>query len=358
MTRAILIALAAAACSPSPSNEAAPANLSAEAPEAPEATVAATDVPPKPGELKTFRDWTVGCDNGGVCAMASLGPEAGDFPLVTMSVAREGGPRGRWKVALSANDTDPQGVSIDGKRVASGGDDYTGPQAEAIVAAMANGTALTPLDAGGKPMGTISLAGASAALRYIDAMQGRADTVTAAVAKGAKPADAVPQPPALPVIDAVAPGGTAATPTAAQVAEMRKTAGCDTEGFTAEQAAESHALGGGATLVFVPCSSGAYNLSSALFVLKDGQANLARADVPTGFSGEQGTDAPAQVVNGDFDDGLVTSYAKGRGLGDCGVAQEFAWDGTRLRLVEESVMGECRGNTDLITTWRARVVRK
>ena len=35
---------------------------------------------------------------------------------------------------------------------------------------------------------TISLAGASAALRYIDAMQRRADTVTAVVAKGAKPA--------------------------------------------------------------------------------------------------------------------------------------------------------------------------
>ena len=63
------------------------------------------------------------------------------------------------------------------------------------------------------------------------------------------------------------------------------------------------------------------------------------------------------VVNGGIENGLLTSYAKGRGLGDCGVSQSLAWDGRRLRLVDQSEMPECRGNTDTITTWRAKVER-
>jgi hypothetical protein len=54
---------------------------------------------------------------------------------------------------------------------------------------------------------------------------------------------------------------------------------------------------------------------------------------------------------------VLTSYAKGRGLGDCGVSQRFAWDGTRLRLIEQAEMSECRGNPNFIRTWTARVER-
>jgi hypothetical protein len=65
------------------------------------------------------------------------------------------------------------------------------------------------------------------------------------------------------------------------------------------------------------------------------------------------------LVNADWDkaNGLLTSFSKGRGIGDCGVGSNFAWDGARFRLVEQEEMGECRGSTDYISTWRARVVR-
>jgi Protein of unknown function (DUF1176) len=42
-----------------------------------------------------------------------------------------------------------------------------------------------------------------------------------------------------------------------------------------------------------------------------------------------------------------------RMLGDCGIAQSYAWDGRRFRLVETSEMSVCRGSRVLITTWRA-----
>jgi hypothetical protein len=52
----------------------------------------------------------------------------------------------------------------------------------------------------------------------------------------------------------------------------------------------------------------------------------------------------------------LESYAKGRGIGDCGSSESYVWDGVRFRLVEASAMGECRGAWHWITTWSAKVV--
>ena len=104
-----------------------------------------------------------------------------------------------------------------------------------------------------------------------------------------------------------------------------------------------------------PCGNGADNLFTSLFVMPDtGKPVPAVLDAPSGFG-----EAPRnQVVTGGWDARTrrLTSYARGRGIGDCGSHQAFAWDGARFRLVEQSSMGECRGARDYITTWRARVV--
>jgi hypothetical protein len=332
------------------------------APADPPAVLAAT---PKPAELKTFKDWTVGCDNGGACKAASLAPADEEFPAVTMSIARAAGPAGAVVIAFQSSEMIPLPlrIGVDGKPVADGGrtdDDATrieGPLATRILAAAANGGQLTVADAGRKATTRISLAGLSAALRYIDDRQGRAGTVTAAVATGAKPADSVRPAPALPVVTAVRPGGVVQRPSATMLSQMRKLAECETDTLAGQDAPELHALGGGTTLVMLPCSSGAYNVSAALFTLAGGKVSPVVTDAPSGFTEGGAPTVPAQIVNGGFDGGLVTSYAKGRGIGDCGVEQKFAWDGKRLRLVEQAEMGECRGNTDLITTWRATVRR-
>src|SRR3546814_1300664 len=65
----------------------------------------------------------------------------------------------------------------DGRTTASGN------AAAAIAYALANGQRLTVRDPGGAVLATISLAGASASLRYIDAEQHRAGTATAIVAR-------------------------------------------------------------------------------------------------------------------------------------------------------------------------------
>ena len=120
------------------------------------------------------------------------------------------------------------------------------------------------------------------------------------------------------------------------------------------------AVGGGATLVLLPCSAGAYNEIDALFVLRGGKVAPADVDAPSGF---EATGADSQtpvhsVINGDVEKGSLGSYAKGRGLGDCGVSQAFVWDGRRLRLTDQSEMRECRGNPGFLRTWVAKVERR
>ncbi|KQT31891.1 hypothetical protein ASG29_08375 [Sphingomonas sp. Leaf412] len=365
MRYAVAATLLLVACAPDPAppiandtaaNVAAPAVPVAGAPPGP---VADTRAAPIPGELKTFRDWTVACDNVARCAMASLGPDMGDFPRFTVQVTRAAGPAGGYEVALnplSDDDAAPVALTIAGARF----DGRSGEGAARLVAAMANAPAMTGVDAAGRALGSVSLAGAAAALRYIDAAQGRAGTVTAAVATGPGAAATVPAAAAVPVIVAPALAGAAARPTAAQLADMRRVARCEDRMTADHWDVRTAALGGGATIVVLPCSAGAYNEIDALFVIRDGTVAPAAVDAPSGFdaTGADSQTPVSSIVNGDLGDGLVSSYAKGRGLGDCGVAQTYAWDGRRLRLAEQRAMGECRGNPHYLRTWIARVERR
>ncbi|MBB4152445.1 hypothetical protein GGQ80_000321 [Sphingomonas jinjuensis] len=341
---ALIPALLLAACSagePAADN-AAPAVVPT--PVASPTTVTAAppaDVTPRPGALKTFGDWTVGCDNGGRCSMASLLPEGefGDGP--TMTLTRDPGPAGRYSVEAGDDGNAPR-FAVDGRAVVG--------DADALAAAIANGTALKLAG----QAGTVSLKGANAALRYIDAQQGRVGTVTATIAKGTAPAATVPAAPMLPSVAAQRLEPSQAKLPATVTAEMNRIGQCEM-GDGVDATPTIAKAPDGKLLVVLPCSAGAYNVIGALFVVDGTKVTPAQTDAPAGFD-ETGADSQTpvhSVVNGDFDGNVLTSYAKGRGLGDCGVSQRFAWDGNRYRLVEQSEMGECRGNTATITTWRA-----
>lgn len=312
----------------------------------------------KPGALKTYRDWTVGCDNGGRCKAVALAPEDGaadEWPVFMLSIERQAGPAGAVTIGLSGQEEakPPVAILIDGKPAATmRGKAITGAEASRLAAALAGGTRAT-IRAGGKSA-VNSLAGLSAALRYIDAEQKRAGTVGALVAKGPAPDTAAA--PALPVVRAVAATGKAGSLSPTRLAALRKAAECGIADYNdTPPAPEFHALGGGETLVLLPCDSGAYNFISSLYVIgRDGKVRPAQTDAPAGMDPDARVPS---VVNGSFERGILSSYAKGRGIGDCGVSQQFAWDGRRFRLIEQSEMGECRGSIDYITTWRARVVR-
>lgn len=328
---------------------------------------------PRPGPVKSFGAWAVACDNVHRCEMTSLWPEdsqpgeGSPYDAISVSVARAAGPVSGWTVEIqlpAKSGTDPLRVTTDQAldvRAVPRQDllRFTGADAAKIVAAMASGTDLRVGDET-SVLGMVSLKGSSAALRYIDADQGRAGTVTAAVAKGAKPVTSVPAAAAAPSIAYVRPGGVAAPFPATLRKTLDKASECGSayEGGAGElPKAESYALGGGKTLVLLPCGSGAYNFSSQPYILAAGAKPLvAGFDFRPGMS----PDGPPDLVNVGFDakTGRLTSFAKGRGIGDCGSSESYVWDGAMFRLIEQRVMSECRGSVNWLTVWRATAVAK
>lgn len=324
------------------------------------AMLALAQASPQQGPMKTFGDWVVACDNVKRCEMTSLQPEGGDWSDDgwQMAVTRDAGPNGGWSVELMGDDA-PKGVAlaVDGQSGAQTwrGDRFSGTDAATLVAAMANGKSVVVRDGTGKSVGRISLAGSSASLRFIDAEQGRAGTASAVVAKGAKPASTVPAAAALPVIASVRPAGTPVVLSPALLDQIWTQSDC-AENYEGESRpdVERHALGDGATLVLVPCGAGAYNFSTVPYVVKAGKAQVAAFDSSPGWTG----DGPPMLVNAGFDakTGELGSYAKGRGIGDCGSAETYVWDGTRFRLTEARAMGECRGSSNWLAVWQAKAV--
>lgn len=327
-----------------------------------ETAAAGTEARPAPGQLRTFGGWAVGCDNVGTCKAAALAPEGGEFPAVLMSITRAGRPNGAITVAFQSSEAIPLPlrIAVDGTPVGEGGrtdDDATrieGGLAHRIVAAAANGRSLTVADGGNAASSTISLNGLAAALRYVDDQQGRAGTMGALVARGA--ASDTRAAPAVPVVTALTPGGSAATASPQEIARFRTAGNCDPDmAANSGQPVETHALGGGKTLLLLPCSAGPYNVTALVYVGDSSGFSPARFDSPTGTGEGSGI---ANVVNGQWEKGVLATYDKARGVGDCGVSASYVWDGSRFRLVEQAAMEECRGNTDLIRTWHAQVRRQ
>ncbi|MDQ0248215.1 hypothetical protein J2W22_000262 [Sphingomonas kyeonggiensis] len=313
------------------------------------------------GPEKLYGDWVVACDNLHGCEMTSLlpgdqaMPEEGSGYDATMSVIREAGPAGGFTVEVWPAEK-PSGratLKIDDVTIATApaGDEavtFQGADAARIAAAMPNGKALALVDGDGKTVARISLAGSSASLRHIDADQGRAGTVTAVVARGTKPAGAVPAAKVAERIAALRPSGAPVAVSRAMRLTLEKQSDCDGlyDGAESAPEVETHALGGGKTLALLPCGAGAYNYSTVAFVIAGGKP--ARAVFDDGNDG--------MLVNAGFDKGELSTYAKGRGIGDCGDSATYVWDGTRFRLTRARSMGECRGSTNWLTTFRATAV--
>ena len=320
---------------------------------------------PVQGSLKSFGDWSVACDNTGFCEATSLPiPTDGsgyDDDMVSLSIARGPGANGEMRIEADRGGKGPVALLVDGREVARatpGGDVavFTGSAVEPALRALAIGKGATLVSAG-KPAAKVSLTGMAATLRFIDAQQGRAGTVSALVARGARPATAVPPARPAPRVAAVRPGGKPEAISPALAKTLVKLSKCDGEFTPGESKIETHALGGGRTLALVPCGSGAYNFSSVPVIVTGGKAVIARFDSAPGWTGAE--DGMPTLVNAGWDDasGELSSYAKGRGLGDCGGAETYVWDGTRFRLTGARSMGECRGSVNWLRTWTATAVR-
>src|SRR6185369_8101605 len=128
---------------------------------------------PQVAELKTFKNWIVGCDNGLLCQASAMMPEADTG--ITVTVRR--GPEGSAapQVWLRSLDNDPVDVSADGKplgiHLAKNADDaFVVAPADAmrLLDTLRSAKQVEVIGKDGKSVGGILVDGASAALLYMD----------------------------------------------------------------------------------------------------------------------------------------------------------------------------------------------
>lgn len=321
---------------------------------------------PALGRLRVFDDWAVACDNRLSCNAVSLLPDgAGTAYSVLVSIERDGGPAGLSRLRLTgANELRGKiDVLVDGKRLAR-------LVAARDTAELAGDQALTLIRTLGSSygfqigqrkavLGAPSLTGLPQALRYMDEQQGRVGSQGALAAVGDKPSDTakpVPPPVTFPV-ETVGPPSTAPqTLTEAEQQDARRLAVCDGR-LRDDYPIEVRGLDADHALVLLPCNVGADNVSNVPLVATGEPGSrtfqIARFDHMPGFSGEPGT--PPLIVNAQWNParGELSSFARGRSLGDCGTAETYRWDGTMFRLIEARSMPVCRGAWEWLVLWTA-----
>ena len=220
----------------------------------------------------------------------------------------------------------------------------TAEQAGAFIATLNQATGLgVALLAGTAPPEEkiVSLDGAVAALRFMDAEQRRAGGVTAIVAKGPAPASAVPEPPALPVVTAVEIAEIAA-PLPARPPGVR--AGEDCSSLTGvEHVYRAFKLDAQRTLWGACQNWGAYNQDYKFFIVAKNHASLAAIDGYT--QPGRASPNPGMLASPvlDKDGKTILSVFENEGGGDCAFPPIWVWDGQALRLVEQRAMPICRG---------------
>jgi hypothetical protein len=320
--------------------------------------------------LREFRDWSIGCDNrrdclaigfsgqggggeGGLGVARAADPDAA--PQLWIAFARfDDGDVVDGAVVEISTDAGPIGTATIGRDLVARDDDRRNfairdeALQRAILEAVRRASRLRFAVRGGDRSTDISLDGASASLLFMDDVQRRVGTVTALVRRGDRPASAVPAAPTLPrppetTRDPRWRPVPSAVPNPVRQRALQSDDSCDVD---REERPEVTALGRlTADLVLVQafCLRGAYNYSYRYLLWNDRTGRL----TPVAFPVPEGVEnAEAGILtNPDFDATSlsISQFAKGRGLGDCGTASEWRWDGRAFRIVRYQTMPRCQG---------------
>jgi hypothetical protein len=326
---------------------------------------------------KDFRDWYAACDNLRNCS--AYGLQADDPAGAWVRIERGGAPAAparitiaaevneKTKVLLAFDDAALRGlpagpVALESANDAFGRAVIDDPAAiDTIVASMRKAQTLAvrrvdPPDGGKSDPETsaISLSGAVAALLWIDEQQQRLGTATALIRRGDKAASSISPQPKAPAVHAAKPLPAGAAPRTLTPAEARLlTAKAKTlcgEGERRTELEDSARLAPDTALLEFSCkdNSGAYNLASAFLIVPDAAPQVARAvkfAFPAGIGAKRAPDALA--INAGFDPQTLTlsTFNKGRGIGDCGSAEEWVFDGQTFQLALVQSMPHCKGIT-------------
>ena len=312
-----------------------------------------------------YNDWQVSCDNLNHCAARN----SQDGQELVMKITREAGPEGKSTLSIDyQRNSDEQSsdapiagrLQMNGKTLSFNHREWdisnkhlSGSNRLVVndfIAAIREGSSIQLAGKSDpaqpvKPM--ISLKGLKAVLLAIDAQQGRVGTKTAWASRGMKPANTVPPAPVAPVLPRFSEPHalseseiSAITQNAATTIENND---CSLD--PSEREVHIFALSNEKALMTVNCDMGAYNLFALGFVVSR-QAPYKMENLALNMPFKLGEDEQApELINADFDPktGMLSTYDKGRGIGDCGVASRWVFDGKAFRLAAFSSEPACDG---------------
>ena len=146
----------------------------------------------------------------------------------------------------------------------------------------------------------------------------------------------------------------------AQLAAGLKTAGCELPIEQSITAVTEASLGGGLSLVEVPCWAAAYNFGSILFVVDARAPAKARLlSLRTWSGGALSETYDLTLPQFDPSTRVLRSYHKGRGVGDCGESGQWLWTGSRFKLTGYWNKPDCDGKVfTRAAKWRVYPPRK
>lgn len=312
------------------------------------ATVGAYPRSDLPSTTFSHKDWELACDNTRTCRAAGY-HEEDEGPNATILLTRAAGPNEAVKVELQLADDEHRpapeqlAMSIGGRSVGTVRPDpkssiftLTDAQVRALLPALLKDARVAWTGKG--TTWTVSTAGANAVLLKMDEFQGRLDTPGALVRKGTKPETNVLPP--LPAAE-IHPGPvsqdkTPIKPGAAQAREIKaalrktvKEGDCELLDSTSETAGELEVrrFTKDKLLVSHTCWIAAYNTGDGYWVV-DAKPPYAAVLVTTSAT--------------DYDDGVITSFQKGRGIADCVATSTWTWDGRAFAQTSDTTTGMCR----------------
>ncbi|MGY2235277.1 DUF1176 domain-containing protein [Pseudomonas gingeri] len=332
---------------------------------------AAEDVPLE----RSIKDWIIGCDNTRACTAIGAVPVRDDIGTTTFSlrVTREAGPQGDLRVGVFSYNATRGQPTLDGKSLKNRFEPgelkagkvsevfaLTGTNADALIAELRNGRELIlPIEGG---TSVASLNGMSAALLLMDSVQGRVGTQDALISKGPGPGSSVAQAPVAPPLPgwrapvALAPRRAKEVADTVMAATRKEWQEDLSEGVAPK--AQAYALSADQALVIIQTGCGAYNCFYNIYQAPLDHPEQARkaliAEVPNLPERE-----PLGSVDFDPATGELSSEALAMGMGGCGTALRWRYDGTGFTLTRAAEMNTCMGleQTDWPVLWRTEASR-
>lgn len=321
---------------------------------------------------KSFSDWQITCNNAAFCVARSF---PGDNGLV-MTISRHAGANDRPLLRIdygSAYSGELPGgalkdnMLLDQRRLTPDLKHWT---VEPHHLATSNPIAIDEflaqtLDASNlqltyQPRALIPLSGMKAALLLMDDVQGRVNGASAWVKRGDRVQWDVPPQPTLPHLPASPPQPAPLThdETAGLIdygTWRVSTDNCSLDPLRREVSVAP--LTDSKALLLISCESGAYNTIDLAFEVTRSPPYVSRGLTLTlPFTPPSRSDNQQELVNAEFDasSGLLYTYSKGRGLGDCGTATRWQFSGSAFVLAEYAEEKTCdawHSSDDWPTLW-------